>query len=361
MSATDKLSHESVSSGLVRAIQRGLAASGLEQREFCALTGIREDELKANVRIDAWRYSHVQDLLRQFLSEGMPLYRPSMSTLLDDVPHLASLWCNSPTLAAALQHYCDYRGLLGTPDLMSVHVHGDELELCYVPERCGEGGAIGCDSAIGNFVLIMSNVDHYRNEAHAELPLHSRATVCGASRTALSQIEHALGQGCRIESGEQVHRMVMRGAGLWHPSQGFNAALYAHSRRVLEHDVQELHRLPPLATRVCVTLDALWAQLAEPVGPTGLLLRVAERLNMSRWTLRRQLEEEGFAFQRLVDDLRARKMNGLLGDPRLSMFEISQRLGFDSQSSFSRFVRTRFDETPSQARERLRAKTSANA
>ena len=182
MSATAKLSHESVSSGLVRAIQRGLAASGLEQREFCALTGIREDELKANVRIDAWRYSHVQDLLRQFLSEGMPLYRPSMSTLLDDVPHLASLWCNSPTLAAALQHYCDYRGLLGTPDFMSVHVHGDELELCYVPERCGEGGAIGCDSAIGNFVLIMSIVDHYRNEAHAEFPLHSSPAHWSRSR-----------------------------------------------------------------------------------------------------------------------------------------------------------------------------------
>jgi len=156
MPAIAKLSHESVSSGLIRAIQRGLAASGLERREFCMRTGIREDELKDNVRIDACRYSHVQDLLRQFLSEGMPLYRPSMSTLLDDVPHLASLWCNSPTLAAALQHYCDYRGLLGTPDLMSLHVHGDELELCYVPERCGEGGAIGCDSAVGNFVLVMS-------------------------------------------------------------------------------------------------------------------------------------------------------------------------------------------------------------
>jgi AraC-like DNA-binding protein len=354
MSAIAESSHDSVSSGLVRAIQRGLAASGLERREFCALTSIREDELDGNARIDAWRYSHVQDLLRQFLSEGMPLGRPSMSNLLDDVPHLASLWCNSPTLAAALQHYCEYRALLGTPDLMSAQVHGDEFELCYVPERRGGNGAIGCDSAVGNFALIMSIVDHYREEVLADLPLHSCVTVYGASRTALSQIEHALGQSCRIENGEPVHRMVMRGAGLWHPTQGFNAALYAHSRRVLEHDMRELQRLPPLATRVCATLDAMWAQLGEPAAPSGLLLRVAEHLNMSRWTLRRRLEEEGFAFQRLVDDLRTRSLNALLSDPGLTMFEISQRLGFDSQSSFSRFVRTRFNETPSQARERLR-------
>ena len=103
-------------------------------------------------------------------------------------------------------------------------------------------------------------------------------------------------------------------------------------------------------------LELLWSDADEPDGPAGLFERVAERLHMSRWTLRRHLEAEGRSFQALVGELRARQAAALLGDTELSLAEISGRLGFDSQSSFCRFYRARFGDTPARARDRVRAR-----
>lgn len=359
MPASAAPTHKSVSSALVRGIQHQLLRAGLDRREFCTRTGVHEDELDSDTaRIGALRYARVQQLLRLCLHGGHRLERPPMSALLEDRPRLAALWCNSPTLAAALQHYAEFRALLGDTDTLSLQVQGDVLEVHYRPETHLADRAIGLDSALGNFMLMTSIVDHYRHDGHADLPLQTRVMLCGAPRSALLQFEHTLGTACQVDDGEPAHRLVLKGAGLWNPAAAFHPLLYAHSRRTLEHELRALQRLPPLATRVCAALEALWAQAAEPHAPTepaGLLARVAERLHLSRWTLRRHLEQEGQTFQALLDDLRAGHARALLADPALSMFDISQRLGFDSQSSFSRFVRHRFGVSPGRVRAGLPA------
>ena len=352
--------HKTVSSALVRRIQRHLMRAGLGRAEFCARTGVRDDELDSPTgRIGMQRYARVQMLLRQSLQAGAVLARPTMETLLDDLPALAGLWCNCPSLASALQHYAGYRSLLGEPDALSLHAVDDALELRYLPEPNAAGQAIGADSAVGNFALIGAIVDHYRAGAPEEALLQAEVVLHGVPRAALANIEATLGRPCRVDSQVPVHRLVLGGPGLRAASQGFNALLYAHARRRLDDELRALHALPPLAARVCAALEAAWGDPGdpgEPSGPAGLLARVAERLHMSRWTLRRHLEAQGQDFQSLVTDLRARQAQALLGEDRLSLADISQRLGFDSQSSFSRFFRARFDETPARARDRLRAR-----
>lgn len=352
-------SPKTVSAALVRRIQHHLARCGIGRAEFCARTGVHEDELdSASVRIGLPRYARVQQLLRESLQSGAVLVRPTMAVLLDDLPRLASLWCNSPSLAIALQHYAGYRGLLGEPDALTLHTRDGELELRYQPEP-DPRGAIGADSAVGNFALIGAIVEHYRRDAGDTPPLHTGIVLYGVPRAALPGIEATLGQPCRVDAREPVHRLVLGGPALQHASRSFNPLLYAHARRQLDAELQALRALPPLAARVCGVLEALWSDAAEPPATAGLLARVAERLHMSRWTLRRHLEAEGHGFQALVAELRARQVQALLGDPTLSLAELSQRLGFDSQGSLCRFYRARFGDTPARAREQLRAATRA--
>lgn len=352
-------SPKTVSSALVRRIQRHLLRAGLGRAEFCARTGVHDDELDSpSGRIGMQRYARVQDLLRQSLRSGAALQRPTMAMLLDDLPALAGLWCNCPSLAAALQHYAGYRSLLGEPDSLSLQQRDDALELRYLPEPQARDSAIGCDSAVGNFALLSAIVEHYRadaGEAGDAAPLHAEVVLYGVPRAALAGIESTLGRPCRVDSREPVHRLVLGGPGLRRASQGFNPLLYTHARRRLDDELRALHALPPLAARVCAVLETLWSDAGDAPEPAGLLARVAERLHMSRWTLRRHLEAEGHAFQALVAQLRARQVQALLGDGTLSLFDISQRLGFDSQSSFCRFYRECFGATPARARDRLRA------
>jgi len=331
-----------------------LAAAGVTRREFCQRSGVQQDELDSDsARIGAQRYARVQQMVRDARQAGLLPERSSMPALLEDFPQLASVWCNSPCLATALRHYGDYRALLGEFDQFSLSTTEDALEIRYQAETHPAPSPIGTDSALGNFVLIAAIVEHYG----AGMPLQATVALGGVPRAEQAAVERCLGPGCRIDLRDDVHRMLLRGPALWRPADGFNALLYEHSRRRLARELQDLHRLPPLATRVCATIDALWSRGPEPGGPAGLLSRVADQLGMSRWTLRRRLEAEGQGFAQLLDELRVRGARRLLADPKLSMFDISQRLGFDSQSSFSRFFRQQFEQTPAEARARLRARS----
>jgi AraC-like DNA-binding protein len=63
---------------------------------------------------------------------------------------------------------------------------------------------------------------------------------------------------------------------------------------------------------------------------------VAERLNMSAGTLRRQLKKEGQSFQQLKDQFRRKQAFDLLRHSDKSLQDISEMLGYSELSAFSR-------------------------
>lgn len=69
------------------------------------------------------------------------------------------------------------------------------------------------------------------------------------------------------------------------------------------------------------------------------LEEVAERLNVSSRTLRRQLSAEGVGFQGILDDVRHQRALELLQRSRLSIDEIAYRLGYSDPSNFGRAFR----------------------
>lgn len=83
------------------------------------------------------------------------------------------------------------------------------------------------------------------------------------------------------------------------------------------------------------------------------LERVASELNMSARTLRRRLEARGHRFRALRDDTLRRLAESYLADPRLTLAEIAQLLGFSEQSAFGRSFLRWVGSSPGSYRRRL--------
>ncbi len=88
----------------------------------------------------------------------------------------------------------------------------------------------------------------------------------------------------------------------------------------------------------------------ESVDSTTLLAGVCDSLRQTRWTLNRHLREEG-CHSALLEQVRREEACRLLQDPALQLQEVGGRLGFASQSSFSRFFKEAF-ALPSEYRSR---------
>jgi AraC-like DNA-binding protein len=66
---------------------------------------------------------------------------------------------------------------------------------------------------------------------------------------------------------------------------------------------------------------------------------VARRLRVAERTLRRRLGEAGTGYRELLDDVRRERALALAKDPRLSVSQIANQLGFSGATSFGRAFR----------------------
>ncbi len=83
---------------------------------------------------------------------------------------------------------------------------------------------------------------------------------------------------------------------------------------------------------------------------TAIEPEIAGDLNVSPRSLSRRLASDGISFRSLVSEVRKELAEQYLGDPSLTMTEISYMLGFAEVSSFSRAYRRWHGEPPSAAR-----------
>ena len=96
-------------------------------------------------------------------------------------------------------------------------------------------------------------------------------------------------------------------------------------------------------------------RIGEPVPTTQIpsAAEIAGQLKMSRRTLIRKLKESGATFQSIKDGLRRKHLVALLKDPRLSIAEIAQRLGYSEAANLTRACMMLFGETPRDLRAKL--------
>jgi AraC-like DNA-binding protein len=66
---------------------------------------------------------------------------------------------------------------------------------------------------------------------------------------------------------------------------------------------------------------------------------MADAMGLSRRSMQRRLNEQGWSYKRVVDDTRAELARRYMGDRSKSLTEIAFLLGFSEQSAFSRAFR----------------------
>ena len=80
---------------------------------------------------------------------------------------------------------------------------------------------------------------------------------------------------------------------------------------------------------------------------------VAARLHLTDRTLQRRLQAESVSFQQLLDDTRSELASQYLADPRRSLAEVADQLGFSDQSNLFRACKRWFGMPPGQYRQQL--------
>jgi len=82
--------------------------------------------------------------------------------------------------------------------------------------------------------------------------------------------------------------------------------------------------------------------------------RMAALIGVSVRTLQRRLKDDGRGFADVVEDFRREEATRLLSDPTLHLVEITSRLGYSEQTSFTRAFRRWTNTTPGEWRESRR-------
>ena len=77
---------------------------------------------------------------------------------------------------------------------------------------------------------------------------------------------------------------------------------------------------------------------------------IAAQLNMSRQTLYKRLKQENQSFAALLDQVRREQALLYLHDPRHTLTEVAQRLGFSELSAFSRAFKRWMGKSPAHYR-----------
>lgn len=81
-----------------------------------------------------------------------------------------------------------------------------------------------------------------------------------------------------------------------------------------------------------------------------MLGQLRAELGITGWALHRRLAAEGFTFRNLLLKVKLEEARRLLEATSLSVGEVSERLGFDQQSSFTRFFRSEVGVAPRRCR-----------
>ncbi len=105
---------------------------------------------------------------------------------------------------------------------------------------------------------------------------------------------------------------------------------------------------PPVIGKSKFCLSAV-DKLKRCISESNITLdALASKMHVSSRTLHRRLQEQGKNFNQLLRDIRLELATEYLADTRLSLSEISARLGYAEQSAFSRAFKQWTNTTPKQ-------------
>ncbi len=338
-----KTDTRTVANHIARQCAMALEADGHGPDDFFRHTGITPAQLhEPGGRIDAQRHRRMVAYAQQ-----LPAHRGMLDIApqhwFAHFPAVAQVCFNRPTLRSALHQMLHLRGLIGEFDFMLMSENGSQVEIEYLSEFCALGGAM---QALANFKMLslvarayddgMATAFHAGFQGKAPWFAHAVAESFGASAR-FGQARNTLSFEARLLDAPCAH---------------FNPLLAPHALEQAQAQLHQLRGAQLFSARVeQAIIDLLRKGGSELADSASLLPSLCDGLAMNSWTLRRQLQQEATSFRALELRAKSRESRRLLRETTLSVAEISDRLGFSSQSAFTRFFKNQFELPPARYRQ----------
>ena len=150
--------------------------------------------------------------------------------------------------------------------------------------------------------------------------------------------------GCRVTFDSPADVLVLRAADLDAPSRLYEPRLYEQLRFTADLTLDAPSGASPMR------------QLVEQAIRAGdhVVETVSKTLQVNVRTLQRRLQSEGTSFRSILNEVRARMAEDLLGETELPLAEIAARLGYADDKSLRKAIRHVTGRTPSELRRAAR-------
>ena len=154
--------------------------------------------------------------------------------------------------------------------------------------------------------------------------------------------------GCSVVCGAPRNALIFRTADAQRPFVTRNAELLAMLAPQFEEELKLENSDENFVERVRVAIQQ------KLTGQRPTIDDIADVLHISSRTLQRRLQDEGFSFQRVLEDARHQLARHYLNNSSLELNEAAYLLGYEDGNSFVRAFRTWEGVPPARWREQQR-------
>jgi len=330
---------KTVSARIYRLFLAHAERNGCDPRAIAKGMGLDEDSLE-NPYARVSRDRHLS-LLKMAAGWTVPFepVKNGIAGWLRPFPELAGVVCNCPTLGDAMQHFVQYRDIIGNVDWVTIQESDDSIAIDYMLE--GDDQFAG--RALGNFAIIVDLARLYDPRVKV-----GDAELSGAPSPAYKTWSDVIGT--RIEHHQPRNRLVLRSSALHTPFMKYNETLASIHLDAAMRLRETIRGRASFAEQVKLHLHEWLRDASDDLSQERIQQRLCEQLGISRWTLQRRLQAEQVQFGHLLNLARVHEATWLLTHTQLPISEIADRMRFGSTSAFTRFFTRAYGTPPTRYR-----------
>lgn len=333
----------------VRGVVEMLQAQGLPAQALCVEAGIDPAALKhPQVRVDVDRVSLLWELAVARSHNATLGVDRELAARFGNVDVVGYAMASSPHLLAGFQHLVRHMAVIS--DATAFSLESDALGYWIAIRHQGATRPIPrqrIEFALLTLVRLCSWLT--RRELQ---PLAVELTTPAPMPEHEACYRAAFGTLPRF--GQEQSRFLLPTADVNTPIPTHNASLWSMHQQLIEAALDQLGQ-SGMCPRVRNEIARLLPQ-GEPRRED-----IAAHLGLTDRTLQRRLQAESASYQQLLDDTRSELARQYLADPRRTLTDIADLLGFVDQSNLFRACRRWFGMPPGQYRVLLQNQSQPSA
>lgn len=337
---------KSVSNIIMRNVLQRLTDDGVNTKSIIECCGVSNYEIeRENGRISEQKHYRFMLKTKEYIQPVNEfIFDNFMAYSFHNHPDFIGICLNGITAKDALDSYIRYRVMIGNCDDLIKNTTTDKSRFEYINQGPQE---LGASQAIFNFIMLYSIVKHYYD------PPSVNVGFVGKPPRKKQLLDLFFNTQCVWEQNRNY--IIFNNHELDILQQGYNKNLNYLQKTRLNEICRKLESDDNYVSLIKeMIMHSIHSGRFD--GDDSVLEDICNNLNVSRWTLNRKLQNESTSFITLLKETKIKMACELLIESKHTMQEISESIGFSSQSVFSRFFKTNLSVSPLAFRDEHRAR-----